>query len=228
LPSKLFQNERVSANWEVARILSAVPEVEGNLDEHGRGDFQPVPLPENCPLRCFPADVHMIVVLGALVPEAPEREGETWQWRLIVKELVAYLNEPAPPALTNREWECLMAMRPPSSSEGLSPNEVRSRLAQRPSLAVISDTLQTATEKGYLIEEQRQRPASATGTAVRTRGASGPETVYRLVPKKLAAALCQGLLAGAVAPSGEVRQALLSLVETLGVPPEILEQCRKG
>jgi hypothetical protein len=44
----------------------------------------------------------------------------------------------------------------------------------------------------------------------------------------MAAALCHGLRAGTVAPSGEVRQALLGLVETLGVPPEILEQLRNG
>jgi len=70
LPGKVFQNERVATNWEVARILSALPELEGPLDERGRGHFRSVPLPENCPIRCLPADVHIIVVLGAPAEEA--------------------------------------------------------------------------------------------------------------------------------------------------------------
>jgi hypothetical protein len=229
LIGKVFHNERVAANWEVARILSALPELEGTLDGQGRGDFRPFPLPENCPIRSLPGDVHAVVVLGAPVAEDPGREPDTWLRGLVFKELLSYLNEPgAPPSPTSTEWECLLAL-PPSPQQGLTPNEVRGRLSRRPSLAVVSDALQTAAEKGYLVEGLRERPASGAGAAVRTRGgALGPETVYRLVPKKVAAALCHGLLAGTVAPSGELRQALLGLVEGLGVPPEILEQLRNG
>jgi hypothetical protein len=219
LLAKVFDNERVTTNGEVARILSALPELEDTLDEQGHADFQPFPLPENCPMRSLPGDIHVVVV------------ADLWLWEKVLKDVLFYLNEPAaPPAATPTEWDCLLlALRQPSPLQGLTPNEVRDRLARRSSLAVISDALQTAREKGYLVEEQREAPASETQAAIRTRGgAGGPETVYRLVPRKMAAALCHGLLAGTVPPSGEVRQALLGLVETLGVPPEILEQLRKG
>jgi hypothetical protein len=256
LIGKVFHDERVAANWEVARILSALPELEGSLDERGRGDFQPFPLPENCPIRSLPVDVHVVVVLAATVAVEPKKEPETrhpqpagvketapapgdlggalpsgtWQWEPTVRELLKYMNgASAPPPPTDVEWECLLTLRQPSPQQGLTPNEVRGRLSRPPNLAVVSDALQTAAEKGYLVEGLRERPPSGTGAAVRTRGgAIGPEPVYRLVPKKVAAALCHGLLAGTVAPSAEVRQALLGLVETLGVPPEVLEQLREG
>ncbi len=110
------------------------------------------------------------------------------------------------------------------SLQALSPSEIRSRLFRPPGLAVITNALQTAAEKGLLKEEKRERHAIGIRAAVRTRGAaSGSEPVYRLVPAKMAAALCHGLLTGAVLPSAEVSQLLLDLMKILGAPQEILE-----
>jgi hypothetical protein len=201
--------------------------------------------------RALPEEVVLGEVLldrQGVVIQAPSREAvqraleqhhtarpDTRLRGLVYKQLLDYLNEPGTlPSPTPTEWDCLLVLGQPASQQGLTPNEVRDRLSRRASLAVISDALQTVAKKGYLIEEQRERPSAETTPALPVRGVKGgagtggPETVYRLVPKKMAAALCHGLLAGTVPPSGEMRQALLGLVETLGVPPEILEQLRKG
>jgi hypothetical protein len=233
LPGKVFQNERVAANWEVARILSAVPELEGQLDENGHGDFPPCPLPENCPIRSLPEDVHVVVVLDAPVGARTDEGPPPWLQAAVLKQLLAYLREPEAPApLTEEEGECLVGMAAArAQGRAWTVHEVRGVLGRGRSLPVVSDALQTATEKGYLVEEQRPRAPGGTAAAVRTRGTGGAspvETVYRPVPAKMAAALCQGLLAGRVSPSAEVRQALLGLAEDLGVPPAILEHLRRG
>jgi hypothetical protein len=161
--------------------------------------------------------------------DAPRGDGTRLPKKWL-EEVCAYLKGEEAAPLTDTEWEYLRALPRADAEPSVSPTEVRNRLSRPPDLQALSRALQRATDRGLLREESREWE---TGPAVRLRGSgdtpeSGePESVYRLVPDKVVAALCQGLLAGTLALSREVWQALLGLVERLGLPEELRKALRE-
>lgn len=60
----VFRPEWVGYNLEAARILSALPEMDGTVDQDGAGAFDPAPLPDACrDITAIPERVYLVVAI---------------------------------------------------------------------------------------------------------------------------------------------------------------------
>lgn len=74
---RLVNDETLRSNLEVARILSAIPELEGSVDESGSGRCTALALPDSCDdIDALPEDVFVVIVLDKeAIPSTPEVSG---------------------------------------------------------------------------------------------------------------------------------------------------------
>src|SRR5207248_2918277 len=60
---EVFRDDLVARSFEVARVLAAVPELEGTIDENGACEFHRITLPETCSAIPLPEEVTIVVVI---------------------------------------------------------------------------------------------------------------------------------------------------------------------
>lgn len=76
----VFQDNLMARSSEVARLLAAVPELDGIIDATGAGIFRSFPLPESCATVVLPEDVTIVVVISGS-PNANTPGGENTNLR---------------------------------------------------------------------------------------------------------------------------------------------------
>jgi hypothetical protein len=59
----VFRDEMVVRSLEVARVLAAVAELEGTINQDGAGSFQSFALPDSCAAVVLPEEVTIVVVI---------------------------------------------------------------------------------------------------------------------------------------------------------------------